>query len=85
MNRVNARMEHQPKNSISRLQMEVAARRKTTRRHGIDQKSRLSLTVFCTDERCRVTKESSRDGREMIWGREDYVLDLGASVDLSER
>lgn len=67
MNSVKVRMEHQPKNSMSRLQMEVAAKRKTIRRHGTDQKSRLlPFSAFCTRERCRVKDASSREGRQLI-------------------
>ena len=52
--KVKLHIEHNPKNSTSRLQIEVADRANTTRRKAGDQKSRdaLLLAVLCTHRRC---------------------------------
>ena len=48
---VKPRIVHQPENSMSRLQIELAARVKTTSRNAGDQKSRDELlpVVLCTE------------------------------------
>jgi hypothetical protein len=78
---VKLRIEHQPKNSMSRLQIEVAAKMKTVDRNAGDQKSRdaLLLAVLCTCKRCGpepLTSSQPMVGR----GRgEDLVVSLARS------
>lgn len=61
--KVKLRIEHQPENSMSKLQMEVADRMKTASRKAGDQKSRVALllAVLCTHRRCSVDRRASSE------------------------